>query len=625
MIKNLLSLASLGLYLTLSQLHAQVNFINESFNGTSLPAGWTSLVQNPDSTDGGFKVGPTNTLQSEFWPIPAWTGGNIAATNDDACNCNKFNDRLVSPTVDLSAASNVFISFDYFFIKGTYQGKTEEAFLEASTDGANWTVIHEFTGADNWRNYLQNISQFAGEAQFQARIRYRDNNGWLYGFAVDNFRVYQAPNFDMAGISLNLPEYALNNQPLTISGTLRNLGATTINSLVLNYQVNNGTPVSAPISSLNVAAAANFNFTHPQTWTPNAEGFYTIKVWADALNGNNDQVPANDTLSAIAYVSNQLAIRKVMFEQFTSNTCGPCASIAPTVSNFLNTNGVNTESGKIVSIKYHQNFPAPGTDAAYTAESNARRTFYGFGGIPAVAIAGNEFNGHPVNMTQAMVDQVYARPTIFNIDVRSNYVNNTVNVEVDLTSLVQFNVPNTRIHVAIIEDRIQNLPGGTTSQTIFTEVNRKMLPNQSGSAVPNMSPNQTQSFTFTHTLSNVFSSMNGISVVAFVQNNTTREVYQANSRSSVLLAADGESFPLMLFPNPSSDQTFLSFETQASERVMVRVFNLEGKLVKEEDFGRMPQGVQLLQIDNNNLQNGLYLYQIIKGDSVVTRRVSIAK
>lgn len=623
--KSLLSLALIGLYFALCQLHAQIDFINEPFNGNSIPAGWSSLVQNPDSTDGGWKVGSPNALQSTFWPIPAWTGGNIAATNDDACNCNKFNDRLVSPTIDLSAANNAFVGFDYYFIKGSYQGKTEEAFLETSVDGENWTIIHEFTGDDNWRSYLQNISQFAGEPQFQIRIRYRDNNGWLYGFAVDNFRIYQAPELDLAGVSLNLPEYALNNQPITISGTLRNLGAATINSLVLNYQINNGSPVSSPITNLNITPTSNFNFTHPQTWTPNAEGFYTIKVWANALNGSNDQAPSNDTLTAVVYISNQLAVRKVMFEQFTSNTCGPCASIAPTITNFLNTNGVNTESGKVVSVKYHQNFPPPGTDAAFTAESNARRNFYGFNSIPAVSLAGNSYNGHPNNLTQAMVDQNYARPTIFNLDVRSSYVNNTVNVEVDLTSLVQFNVPNTRLHVVIIEDRIQNLPGGTTSQTIFTEVKRKMLPNQSGTAVPSMSPNQTQSYTFTHTLSNVFSSMNGISVVAFVQNNTTREVYQANSKSSVLLAAEGESFPLLLFPNPSSDQTFLSFETKASERVMVRVFNLEGKLVKEQDFGRMPQGVQLLQMDNTNLQNGLYLYQIIKGDAVVTRRVSIAK
>lgn len=625
MIKKLCILTFL-VFGTIATSFAQIDFLNETFSSNSMPNGWQIQVHDPVYTDGGWRFGSTTAMQSEFWPIPTWSGGNIAATNDDACNCNKLNDRLLTPSVDLSSADNAFISFDYFFNKGTYQGKTEAAFLEASTDGGlTWSTLHEFTGGTAWRNYIADISQFAGESTLWISFRYSDDDGWLYGFALDNVKIYQAPQYDLAATSLNLPEYALNNQPLSIAGSLRNLGAATISDLQINYQINNGSTVSGQLTGLNIMPGATYNFNHPIAWTPSSEGLQSIRVWADELNGNNDQVNSNDTITGTVYISNQLAVRKVLFEQFTSNTCGPCASVAPTVANLLNANNVNTEAGKVISIKYHQDFPQPGTDAAYTAESNARRTYYGFSGIPAAAVSGNAFNGHPVGLTQDVIDQVYARPTIFNIDVRSSYVNNTVSAEVDLTSLVNFTTPNTRLHVAIIENQINNLPGGTTSQTVFTHVNRKMLPNQSGTAIPNMTTNQTQTFTFTHTLSNVFSSMSGISVIAFVQNNDTREVYQSNSKGSVLNAAQGESFPLTLFPNPASDDVFISFESKTNEQVLVRIFNLEGKMIKQQNFGRLSGGEQLLQIDNSNLENGLYFYQIIKGDAMITRKVSILK
>jgi thiol-disulfide isomerase/thioredoxin len=42
--------------------------------------------------------------------------------------------------------------------------------------------------------------------------------------------------------------------------------------------------------------------------------------------------------------------RTVLFEQFTSNTCVPCASAAPVINNILNANNVNTPNGKVVSL-----------------------------------------------------------------------------------------------------------------------------------------------------------------------------------------------------------------------------------------------------------------------------------
>lgn len=615
----------IGLFLAVSYFEtsiAQTVVINEVFNGTSLPAQWSIETE---ATDGGWKVGTAAANSSTAWTIPAFSG-NLIATNDDACNCDKSNDVLITPTLDLSTVSNAFLSLDYFFFGETYQGNTETAKLRVSTNGGStWSDILDFTGAEEWTNLIVNLNSYVGQSDVKLSIVYNDGSGWLYGFALDNFKVYEALNLDLSGVSVNLPEYALNNAPLSISGVLKNLGANAITNLTINYTINNGAAVSAPINGINITPTANYNFTHPTNWTPSAEGTYTIKVWASGLNGNADQNNANDTITTNIYIANQLAQRTVLFEQFTSNTCGPCASVAPTVANLLANNNVNQANGKVASIKYHQNFPQPGTDAAYTAESNARRGYYGISGIPGAVVSGNAFNGHPVNLNQTIIDQVYNKPTIFSINVDASYNGNTVTVNADLTSFIAFAGSNTRFHIAIIEKSINNLPGGTTSQVVFTHVSRKMLPNQTGSAVGNMTVNQTQSFNFTHTLPNVFSTMDGLTVVAFVQNNTTLEVYQAAVADITTSVNNLDAFKTNIYPNPATDLVYINLENPANERVLVNVFNMHGQMVRTQDFGRLGADNQLIEFNNSDLMNGIYFYQIIVGEKMVTRKISIAK
>jgi hypothetical protein len=627
MIKKLLSLAVMLQAFFALNSQAQTTFINETFSGNELPEGWTSLVDNPDSSDGGWKVGSSSAISSQYLNIPA-IDGNMAATNDDRCNCNKFDDRLISPSINLSTASNAFLSFDYFYYKAFYQGKTEKAQALISLDnGENWTELIEFSEGVNWRTAFIDLSAYIGEENVKITIRYSDNRGWLYGFGLDNFKIYEAVDYDLSAISSNIPEYAQTNQAMTIAGSLRNLGASNINELRINYQVNNGDIVSANLSDLAIEPTTVYNFTHTTPYNPTTAGLNNIKIWADELNGYADQFNSNDTITASFYVANQLVQRTVLFEQFTSNTCGPCASAAPGVNNILNANNVNTPNGKVVSIKYHQNFPAPHNDGAYTAESNARRIYYGISGIPGAVVGGNEFNGHTASLNQAMINNVYAKPTIFDIDVRSTFWNNKVNVEVDLTSHIDFTKPNTRLHVAIIENSVtrNELPGGTTNQQVFTHVSRKMLPNQLGSAIPNMATNETKTYTFSHTLNTVFSSMEGLSVIAFVQNNDGKEVLQAKSGDVVLSTNKIEAFPLTIFPNPTTGNAFVRIDNPVNERIVVNVFNLEGKKVSTKDFGKLGIGEQLLEVDNSSFPNGIYLYQIIMGDKMVTRSVSVVK
>lgn len=98
----------------LTLLNAQTLLL-EDFEAGTLPANWT---QSSNATDGGWQVSDAGTLSSQFWPITSNGSDQIAATNDDACNCNKRADYLVSPPLDLRTLSSIAIEFDFFLVRG---------------------------------------------------------------------------------------------------------------------------------------------------------------------------------------------------------------------------------------------------------------------------------------------------------------------------------------------------------------------------------------------------------------------------------------------------------------------------------------------------------------------------
>ena len=86
---------------------------SENFESGALPSNWE--VQTL-ATDGGWRVGNSQSLSSGYFPIQSNNSSFFAGTNDDQCNCNKSNDRLISPSIDLRSVQAAVLSFDAFYI-----------------------------------------------------------------------------------------------------------------------------------------------------------------------------------------------------------------------------------------------------------------------------------------------------------------------------------------------------------------------------------------------------------------------------------------------------------------------------------------------------------------------------
>jgi len=615
----------LGLVMGVSQTQAQTVFINEPFNGTSIPTGWS---QETNATDGGWQVGTAASLSSADFPIPAHDG-NMAATNDDACDCDKSGERFITPSINLTSATSAILKFDCFFVGGTYQGNTEEMFIEVSTDNGNtWNNISTLSGVGSWRTVIINLANYVGQ-EIKIAFTYEDNGGWLFGAAIDNVIVEEIPQYDMAGISGVLPEFVEVNTPVTLEGVLQNLGGATITSFDLNYAVNGSAPITQNVTGVNIATAANHNFTHGTPWTPSNAGPHQIKIWASNLNGNADMNNSNDTITLNTTVANSVFQRATMFEQFTSNTCPPCASSDPQVSTFLNNNNANGFNTKLNVVKYHMNFPAPGTDAAHTPEASTRAQYYSLPGVPHVVMS-NVYQGHPLNLQQGAVNNETNRPTVFSIDLNPTVNGNEVSMEASVTSTIDFNNNNLRLHVVLIENVINASdynPAPTTNQQVFTYVMRKMLPNANGTTLASLTAGQTETINLNHTLNNlIVGNMNNVSVVAFLQNHATREIYQSTAmsiNSANISEMENINAQIQMFPNPTSELVTIASDSDLTMEA-IEVINNLGQVVYTESFGA-ESNIAQHQFSMNHVENGMYLVRIQTAYGAVVKRLAVNK
>lgn len=283
----------LSFFMLLSGVNFAQVLLSEDFEGGSVPADWTILTE---STDGGWAVGTNTAASSQYWTVTANGSSRIAYTNDDDCNCDKSADYLVMPALDFSGLTAVLLEADVYFLGGSYQGATEEASIEVSTDGGtNWVIVTTLEGNAGWTSTGIDLSDFAGQSDVLVAFRYNDDNGWVFGFGVDNVNVSVPAALDGEMNRLTTSPFGEIGVPFPIKGIIVNKGASTIESLEITYTVGSD-PVVETLTGLNIGTQAQANFQLSNAWIPDATGVFTVPVEITAVNGDVDENADNNSL-----------------------------------------------------------------------------------------------------------------------------------------------------------------------------------------------------------------------------------------------------------------------------------------------------------------------------------------
>ena len=223
--------------------------------------------------------------------------------------------------------------------------------------------------------------------------------------------------------------------------------------------------------------------------------------------------------------------RLVLTEEFTQASCGPCAVQNPGFNALLQAN-----EDKIMSIKYQTSWP--GVDpmnADNPGEVQKRVNLYGIDGVPMATVDGvlipndcSYYEGAPACLDQDEIDAAYGRPAQFDIAVEATLDNGVLEVTTDV-ACTQDVSGNLKLMVVLIEKVIDwGTAPGSNGEVVFYNVMKKMLPSDVGTTLADAWTSGT-SETYMETLNigeiNVYD-FGELAVVAFVQDLTTREIFQ---------------------------------------------------------------------------------------------------
>ena len=292
--KTILTLA-IAIALSSASLFSQTILLEEDFEAATFPAGWT---QTSNATDGGYLLGTNTSLQSQWWSIA--DHGNIIATNDDECDCDKTVDYLITPPLDLTSVTSVVLQFQSYFDGGSLSGGTEEATIEYSLNGgATWNLLQTIVGTDDgaWDAQTISLNSLAGNANVLLAFHYFDDNNWLFGWGIDDVLVFQLEDTDLALSSLTVNTTVDVLNPNTVAGVVSNTGLNPIQSFDVSWTIG-GTVYTTNFNSLSIPSLGTYNFSHPDLLTFPASGLGNLEVAISNVNGlGPDFNQNNDSMS----------------------------------------------------------------------------------------------------------------------------------------------------------------------------------------------------------------------------------------------------------------------------------------------------------------------------------------
>ena len=561
-------------------------YLSEDFSSGVPPTGWTIDVLSEQWSQSGTSSAGGEAPEAKLH----WVAGVHTS-------------RLISPEIDLTGVSTAVFSFRHFL--SDYSGTGYSIGVATRAGGGDWTEVWSVDPSGDMGPEVKDIVLIGGDvgaSDFQVCLflagDYYNFNDWF----VDDVSLIQPDANDATMQSINTASFTEAGD-IEIKCTFKNVGITNLTSIDLNYQIDGGTVITENVSGIDLATSEGLDYTFTTTWAGTA-GDYPLDVWVSNFNGSgDDDDTSNDLLSMNLSVATQATQNLPLFESFTSSTCGPCAPFNANIFNPF----MDDHPNDIAVVKYQMNWPGAG-DPYYTEEGGLRRDFYGVNFVPDLYTG-----GYQTATTGPGVNNAYAsetdRPSFFAMESAIDIDGDNVTVTVNITPYISAEMT---VQIAVLEKETLNNTG-SNGETSFENVMMKMLPNAEGTLVNFQSGTEEVIIeTFDMSSTNV-EEMDDLIVVAFVQNNPTKQIMQSTSSDVTLGNQDNVFENVSLYPNPSNG--YVNIVT--NKELQVVVYNVLGEKV----FSKTVTNTEVL--DLSNLNSGMYFVNLIEGANQTTKKILI--
>ena len=436
---------------------------------------------------------------------------------------------------------------------------------------------------------------------------------------------------DMSAIELlTYPYLKLSDAPFTIECVLNNLGTDTVSSLDLNYSDGSGV-VTQSLSGLSIGPYETDTFSHNTPWVPTLDGSYDISVWASNINGSSDMNTLNDTVIQPLHVFATTTQRRPMLEMFASSTSNYSVTGNTDLIAILASNPDNYSL-----LKYPMSWPSPG-DPYFTSEGAQRRYFYNVNTVPRLILNGVRQN-NPIGFTQQEFDEAYQLYSFVDLDANYSVGGQKVDVQVEINSLCNTAGiwDNLTLHAAIFEYTTYNNVS-VNGEIEFYNIMKKMLPNEDGTPLPNLGPNNlaytlSLSYDFNgsynlpldastpidHLIEHSIEDFENLGVVVWIQDDNSKYILQSATANMVAsINSNGMKSQLSLFPNPANNVLNVFHEKLSRSSSDIEIYNSLGQLVK---CVQKRTANEKQSIDISELESGIYTLMIQDSDELISKK-----
>ena len=495
-------LLTLALLLSLSiSAQTRAMFVSESFDGSSLPAGWTTSELGADN----WRLSLTNYSGGEGKELMlSWTPEFNGIT------------RLITTPCDLSGISDVTVTFKHLLDNFKDNQFYHTIGIATSSDnGETWNTgwSQEYTVTGTYEINEVMTTADMGKENVLFCLFYEGDSHNMDNWFFDDLRIYKQTELDLSVSSIDIANNIESGEK-EISFTVENLGIKTVESFEAEINVDNWDAPVVTTFEKSIAYTEKVQFTLSDKIF-NAELSnkpYTVSVNILSVNSTTDNETSNNKLEKKINVAYNKAQRIPMIEHFSSSTCGPCVAVNQQMFNLL----LNNE-GKYTYTK----FSTTG-DPYYTSEVGYKVSDYGVTGVPNLFFDGaNKGSNY---LTQSQLDERYNTPAYVDIRGAFNVESSTIKITADFMSYVR--LKNAKVFISVNETTTENNIG-SNGESEFHHVMMKMFPDAEGKTV-NIKAGEHKRFEYTYDMTSTnVEELNDLEVALWIQDPLTLEIYNS--------------------------------------------------------------------------------------------------
>lgn len=612
-------------------LKAQTPIFSEDLSGVSTPGGLGSMpstwtLHNEDGNT-PFNDGNFNALIDEAWKVLNFSDIGKVVVSTSYFNPPGQADRwMVTPSITLPEGDAATLTYQVMPISAADPDEYEILVSTTGTAVSDFTDAPVFTetapdgGADLFTARAVSLEDYAGE---EVHIAFRNISDDQFVLAMKNFQVAVLSENDADLTALELNDYIGVDTDMPIVINIANAGGNEINSVTVEWTDGEETHTSEHTGlDLNTLETTTLTLDEPINYETTGEREITVTI--TQVNGEVDSNPDNNEATKNVIVAGQVVPQKIVIEEGTGTWCGWCPR------------GFVAMDYMYDNPDLYPNFIGIGVHDGDPMENSAYANGANFSGFPGSNI-NRKFLDQGVSQ-DAWID-IYNQldgmvvPFELGLDIEFDKPSGNLTATVDADFYADINTSDFRLAVVVVEDAVtgtgsgwgqtnyyagggsgpmdgwENLPG-TVYDFEYDRVGRALLggyQGESGSVPASVSNGDSHAYEFTYTVPDNMDPQE-ISLVALLLDNSTGEIL--NATEEPIPASMGVDKNVVdafkLYPNPAEDFVNVLFNEGIDQTVEMNIYNLNGKLVKSQDFNQI-NAAEGISISVEDLATGEYL------------------